>query len=190
MTLRTSQKLNHLPPRHSPLLKKNLNLRSLYLEELFQSVLQFFWSFHSFMCLCCSYRKSVEDLVKSNPSNLHPVLKATLVCEQQLRWAHTCITTRAAGNLPQSILGTVTAKQRLSCPQRLHIWSSWRFSWRSEAPMSGHALCSQGLLLPVFYLPSSRQDQGQYCLYSEKPKNSAVLIMYIKSTNMLNQHSI
>ncbi|XP_014836792.1 PREDICTED: tumor necrosis factor alpha-induced protein 2-like [Poecilia mexicana] len=32
-----------------------------------------------------SYRKSVEDLVKVNPSNLHPVLKATLVCEQQLR---------------------------------------------------------------------------------------------------------
>ncbi|XP_032440803.1 tumor necrosis factor alpha-induced protein 2-like isoform X1 [Xiphophorus hellerii] len=32
-----------------------------------------------------SYRKSVEDLVKANPSNLHPVLKATLVCEQQLR---------------------------------------------------------------------------------------------------------
>ncbi|XP_016517605.1 tumor necrosis factor alpha-induced protein 2-like [Poecilia formosa] len=37
------------------------------------------------LCLCCSYRKSVEDLVKVNPSNLHPVLKATLVCEQQLR---------------------------------------------------------------------------------------------------------
>ncbi|PWA28307.1 hypothetical protein CCH79_00019019 [Gambusia affinis] len=34
---------------------------------------------------CPSYRKSVEDLVKANPSNLHPVLKATLVCEQQLR---------------------------------------------------------------------------------------------------------
>uniref|UniRef100_A0A087YF15 Tumor necrosis factor, alpha-induced protein 2b n=1 Tax=Poecilia formosa TaxID=48698 RepID=A0A087YF15_POEFO len=32
-----------------------------------------------------NYRKSVEDLVKVNPSNLHPVLKATLVCEQQLR---------------------------------------------------------------------------------------------------------
>ncbi|XP_014878571.1 tumor necrosis factor alpha-induced protein 2-like isoform X3 [Poecilia latipinna] len=32
-----------------------------------------------------SYRKSVEDLAKANPSNLHPVLKATLVCEQQLR---------------------------------------------------------------------------------------------------------
>ncbi|MEQ2311183.1 hypothetical protein AMECASPLE_017028 [Ameca splendens] len=32
-----------------------------------------------------SYRRSVEDLVKANPSNLHSVIKAQLVCEQQLR---------------------------------------------------------------------------------------------------------
>uniref|UniRef100_A0A096MG53 Tumor necrosis factor, alpha-induced protein 2b n=1 Tax=Poecilia formosa TaxID=48698 RepID=A0A096MG53_POEFO len=60
---------------------QNLNINTLNIDQILLN----FSGYFILLCLCCSYRKSVEDLVKVNPSNLHPVLKATLVCEQQLR---------------------------------------------------------------------------------------------------------
>ena len=44
------------------------------------------------VCVCFSYKKCVEEFVKGDHSNVHSVIKAQLVCEQQLRYDHTCHT--------------------------------------------------------------------------------------------------
>lgn len=36
--------------------------------------------------VCFSYKKRVEEFVKGNHSNVLPVIKAHLVCEEQLRY--------------------------------------------------------------------------------------------------------
>ncbi|KAM4713725.1 tumor necrosis factor alpha-induced protein 2a isoform 2-T2 [Anableps anableps] len=85
-----------------------------------------------------SYRKCVEDLVKANPSNLHPVLKAQLVCEQQLR----DYITGQTGSLPEEqkrrCLDSLTALrdccyQCFSCPIhgkiKVYLSPLWTSAW-------------------------------------------------------------
>ncbi|KAM4529367.1 tumor necrosis factor alpha-induced protein 2-like isoform 2-T2 [Fundulus diaphanus] len=85
-----------------------------------------------------SYKKSVEDLVKANPANLHSVIKAQLVCEQQLRDYITGETGSLSDEQKRRCLDALTALrdcgyQCFTCPLhgniKVYLNPLWTSAW-------------------------------------------------------------